>query len=138
HLYGRSSTSDVQLAELSALNSAKYDLVDKSAQWGYVTRGEGGMSVADADAMLARATSLAGPYKITVSWPAADKLVNTAYTASIAVRSAAGVGVSGAVVTLTGSNVTLSKTSVTTNSGGNATVGFRIPAGTSSTLTITA
>ena len=48
HLYAQPGTSDVRLAELSALNSAKYDLVDKHVQWSYLVNGQGATSVADA------------------------------------------------------------------------------------------
>lgn len=85
HLYANSTSSDVELGELSALNSAKYDGVDKSVQWGYVERGKGGMSQAHATSMLARARALAGPYTVTVTWPASDNRVGVDYRASITV-----------------------------------------------------
>lgn len=138
HLYARADTSDVQLAELSALNSHKYDHIDRGMQWSYLVNGRGGTSVAGANAMLARAASLAGPYTVVVSWPAADTATNTPYSATVSVTSASGKPVPGAVVSVSGTNVTLSVHSVTTDSAGRAVVGFRIPDGTSSTFTIAA
>lgn len=138
HLYARSDTSDVQLAELSALNSHKYDRVDRGMQWSYLVAGRGGTSVSGANAMLARATALAGPYTVVVSWPASATATNTAYTATVTVTSASGHPVPAAAVTLSGTNVSLTKTSATTDSSGRAAVGFRIPDGTSTTFTIAA
>ncbi|MDP9092177.1 MAG: hypothetical protein M3N95_04345 [Actinomycetota bacterium] len=138
HLYATESASDVQLAELSALNGRKYDRVDRGLQWSYVVNGQGGMSVADANRMLTRASDLAGPDAVTVSWPAGDVMADTAYQATVAVTSASGVPVPGAAVALSGTNVTLSTASTTTNAAGRATVGYRIPVGTSSTFTISA
>ena len=138
HLYANASTSDVQLAELSALSSLKYDLVDPHEQWGYVTRGEGGLSESDADAMLAHARALAGPYTVAVTWPTSATAVDTPYTATVTVRSAAGNPVPGLPVALSGAAVTLAATSAVTNSAGQATVGFRFPAGASATGTINA
>src|SRR3981081_3542915 len=51
---------------------------------------------------------------------------------------ASGMPVPDATVMITGSNVTLASVSATTNRSGQATVGFRIPVGTSSTFTISA
>jgi hypothetical protein len=138
HLYATESTSDVQLAELSALNGHKYDRVDKGLQWSYVMNGQGGMSVADADRMLARASDLAGPYAVTVSWPTTDVTPDTAYQATVTVMSASGIPVPDAAVSVTGTNVTLPAGSAITNTSGHAVIGFRIPAGTSSTFTISA
>ena len=70
HLYAHAGTSDVRLAELSALNSAKYDGVDKQVQWSYVVNGQGATSLADARAMLTTAANLAGPYTVSIAWPA--------------------------------------------------------------------
>ena len=138
HLYAQPGTSDVRLAELSALNSAKYDRADKKVQWSYLVNGQGGTSVADADAMLSRAAELAGPYAVSVSWPVADNRTEHAYTATVTVRSASGHPVPAARVSLTATNATLTSTAATTDSGGHAYVGFTIPRGTSSTFTIRA
>jgi hypothetical protein len=69
HLYASGSTSDVRLAELSALNSHAYDIVDKDVQWSYLVNRTGGTSVADAGDMLERATELAGPYTVRIDSP---------------------------------------------------------------------
>ena len=138
HLYAVGSTSDVRLAELSALNSAKYDQVDKTAQWAYVQRGDGGLSVADATAMMTQARNLAGPYSVTISWPATDTKVGVPYQATVTVRSASGMPVPRKAVRLTGTNVTLSQPVIATGASGVATVGFTIAAGTSATATISA
>lgn len=138
HLYAQPGTSDVRLAELSALNSAKYDRVDKKLKWSYLVNGQGGTSVTDADAMLARASQLAGPYTVSVSWPAADNRTGHPYTATATVRSASGHPVPQARVSLTATSATLTATSATTDANGHAAVGFTIPAGTSSTFTIRA
>lgn len=136
HLYAQPGTPDMRLAELSALNSAKYDRVDKKVQWSYVVNGQGGTSVADADAMLARAGELAGPYTVSVDWPAADNRAGHPYTATVTVRSATGHPVPQARVSLTATNATLAAGSASTDAGGRAAVGFTITPGTSSTVTI--
>jgi hypothetical protein len=88
--------------------------------------------------MLTRASDLAGPYAVTVSWPSADVTPDTSYQATVTVTSASGIPVPGAAVTITGTNVALSAGSATTNAAGQAAIGFRIPEGTSSTFTINA
>ncbi|MCW2494827.1 hypothetical protein [Jatrophihabitans sp.] len=138
HLYSHAETSDVHLAELSALNSHAYDEIDRDVQWHFVERREGGLSVADASAMLARAKRLAGPYTVAVGWPAADTLTGVRYVATVKVVSASGVPVPGATVTLTGSGVTLEHRTRTTSSSGVAAVGFRLATGTSATASIAA
>ncbi|HEY2167345.1 MAG TPA: Ig-like domain-containing protein [Jatrophihabitantaceae bacterium] len=138
HLYAQPGTSDVRLAELSALNSAKYDLVDKHVQWSYLVNGQGATSVADAGAMLAHAADLAGPYTVSVSWPTDADLTGHTYTATVTVHSAKGHPVPGARVTLTATNAVVATPTVTTDANGLASTRFSIPIGTSTTFTIRA
>ncbi|MCU1656325.1 MAG: hypothetical protein JWO57_981 [Pseudonocardiales bacterium] len=138
HLYAQRSTSDVRLAELSALNSRRYDTVDKAQQWSYVVNGAGGMSVADANAMLALASRLAGPYRVSISWPASGTRVDRPYLATVAVTSASGAPVPAEAVGVAATGASLAARTVTTNAAGRATVGFRIQPGTAPTFTISA
>ncbi|MDT4893899.1 MAG: hypothetical protein QOE97_2934 [Pseudonocardiales bacterium] len=126
HRFASARTSDVRLAELSALNSAKYDGRDRAVQWSYLRNGAGGTSVADAQAMLAEATRLAGPYSVSVQLPA-NALPGIRATASLTVRAARGAGVPQARVTLTASGATL-PAGVTTDASGRAT--FSVTPGT--------
>lgn len=137
HLYASPSTSDVRLAELSALNSHQYDRVNRSTQWSYVVNNQGGLSVADAGAMLDRATQLAGPYTVSIALPS-GVYAGPVNSAVVSVRSAAGKPVPGAVVSLSASNVALRAKSVTTNTAGQANIGFTAPKGTTTKYTLRA
>lgn len=119
HLFASGATSDVRLAELSALNSRAYDHVDPSEQWSYLRNGAGGTSVADANAMLAQAQRLAGPYRVALSVPAS--LPGQYATVTITVQSAAGAPVGGAVVSMSASGGTPTQAAVTTDAAGSAT-----------------
>ncbi|HJQ42131.1 MAG TPA: Ig-like domain-containing protein [Jatrophihabitantaceae bacterium] len=138
HLYSSAATSDVRLAELSALNSQKYDRVDKAVQWSYLRNGAGGTSVADAQAMLARAAALAGPYVVTITVPSGELEPNSRHDATVTVRASRGGAVPSAEVSLTASGATLERSTVTTNSSGRASVRFRVAATGSSTFVIRA
>lgn len=128
HLFASAATSDVRLAELSALNSAKYDRVDRSEQWSYLQRGTGGTSVADAEAMLTAATKLAGPYSVSVVLPAGEVAPGSTAAANVTIRSASGALVPDARISLSATGVTLSTSTIVTNSAGKATVRFTVPA----------
>jgi hypothetical protein len=128
HLFASASTSDVRLAELSALNSAKYDRVDRSEQWSYLQRGTGGTSVADANAMLAAATKLAGPYSVSVALPAGELAPASTNAADVTIRSASGALVPDARISLSATGISLSTSTIVTNSAGKATVRFTVPA----------
>jgi hypothetical protein len=137
HLYASGSTSDVRLAELSALNSHAYDIVDKDVQWSYLVNRTGGTSVADAGDMLERATELAGPYTVRIDSPSGVRS-GPRYTATVSVTSARRVPVPGARVTVSATNVHLSATQVTTDQDGRASVVFTVPAGTTTSYTLRA
>jgi hypothetical protein len=138
HLFANAATSDVRLAELSALNSAKYDRVDKQQQWSYLVNGQGGTSVADAHAMLQAAEDRAGPYSVAVSWPDSDVEPGEAYVATVSVTSANGTPVVGASVSIASAGASLTRTIVSTDRSGRAEVGFTIRPGTATTFSITA
>lgn len=138
HLYANAATPDVRLAELSALNSAKYDVVDRTQQWRYIVNRAGGTSVADANAMLAHAAALAGPYVVTVSLPRGELPAGVAHQGTVTVTAAHGARVPHAPVALRASGATLSAATVTTGSAGTAPFRFTIGSGTARTFSITA
>ncbi len=130
YLYAKAGTSDVRLAELSALNSHKYDEINTSEQWSYVQNGQGGTTVADANAMLATAQKLAGPYTVSITGlvqHGQGDRANTTYTATVHVVSANGTAVPSQVVSVSASGATLGASSVTTNSSGVASLSYSVP-----------
>jgi hypothetical protein len=103
------------------------------------TLGLGTISTGAMGAMWALAQSQAGPYVVSFSGDntgnADDSYRdNTDYTGTVHVQGSAGP-ITGAVVTLTpGGGVNLSTESVTTDSAGNATFTWELPAGANFTL----
>jgi hypothetical protein len=137
HLFAAPGTSDVRLAELSALNSRQYDMVDRGVQWSYVVNRQGGLSVTDAAAMLDQATKLAGPYTVTIGLPD-DVRAGPTYTATVTVRSAANNMVPGARLSFSAANAKLSAATAVTDGLGRAHVSFTVAPGISTAYTLAA
>lgn len=137
HLFASVTTSDVRIAELSALNSRKYDLVDRGVDWSYLVNGTGGTSVADAQAMLDEASRLAGPYRIGIALPKAA-VEGVPATVTVTVASAAGVPIAGARVSVHATGATLGSGTLTTGHSGTATVKMVIGHDTSPRYSISA
>jgi len=131
--YGTNSGANVQ-AEVAALVSLHTASANASAAYNLLSAGQ----KSAAGQLWSVATSAAGPYSVSLRWPASVSR-GVAAQAEVVVTTSTGAPAPNMAVALSATNATLTQSTVTTGANGTGLIGFTVPANaTGGSMSITA